>query len=83
MKETVFLAEINWPEFERRIAEGAVVFIPVGATEQHGRHMPLGVDAIIPAAISAEVARHCHGLVVPPIAYGNRSQPLENKKNRP
>jgi hypothetical protein len=39
MAETVFLADINWPEFERRIAEGAVVFIPLGAT---------GVDAIIP-----------------------------------
>jgi creatinine amidohydrolase len=75
MAETVFLADISWPQFERRIAEGAVIFIPVGATEQHGRHMPLGVDAIIPTSISAEVAKHCHGLVAPPIAYGNRSQP--------
>ncbi len=75
MGETVFLADINWPEFARRIAEDAVIFIPVGATEQHGRHMPLGVDAIIPTSICAEVARHCDGLVAPPIAYGNRSQP--------
>lgn len=75
MTDTVFLAELSWPEFAERIAAGAVVFIPVGATEQHGRHMPLGVDAIIPTSISAEVAKHCAGLVVPSIAYGNRSQP--------
>ncbi len=75
MADTVFLAELSWPEFARRIAAGAPVFIPFGATEQHGRHMPLGVDAIIPTWISAEVARHCGGLVAPPIAYGNRSQP--------
>ncbi|MGE0147021.1 MAG: creatininase [Parvibaculaceae bacterium] len=73
--ETVFLADVSWPEFARRIAAGAPVFIPVGATEQHGRHLPLGVDAIVPAWISAEVARQCGGLVAPPIAYGNRSQP--------
>lgn len=75
MADTVFLAEMSWPEFAERIAAGAVVFIPVGATEQHGRHMPLGVDAIIPTSISAEAAKHCGGMVVPPIAYGNRSQP--------
>lgn len=75
MTEKIFLAELSWPQFERRIAEGAPVFIPVGATEQHGRHMPLGVDAIIPNWISAEVAKQCGGLVAPPIAYGNRSQP--------
>jgi creatinine amidohydrolase len=75
MTDKIFLAELSWPQFERRIAEGAPVFIPVGATEQHGRHMPLGVDAIIPSWISAEVAKQCGGLVAPPIAYGNRSQP--------
>lgn len=75
MEGSVFIADISWPEFARRIAEGAAVFIPLGATEQHGRHMPLGVDAIIPTTISAEVASECGGLVAPPMAYGNRSQP--------
>lgn len=75
MTDKVFLSELSWPDFERRIADGAPVFIPVGATEQHGRHMPLGVDAIIPTWVSAEIAKDCGGLVAPPIAYGNRSQP--------
>ena len=75
MTESVFLADTSWPEFARRIEAGAPVFISVGATEQHGRHLPLGVDAIIPSWICSEVARQCGGLVAPAIAYGNRSQP--------
>src|SRR4029079_1670601 len=75
MTDRIFLAELSWPEFEQRIAEGAPVFIPVGATEQHGRHMPLGGDAIIPICVASEVAKHCGGLVAPPVVYGNRSQP--------
>lgn len=73
--ESVFLADLSWPDFARRMESGAPVFIPVGATEQHGRHLPLGVDAIIPSAICAEAARRCGGLVAPVLAYGNRSQP--------
>ena len=62
MSERVNIADISWPEFERRIAAGAVVFVPVGATEQHGRHLPLGVDAVIPSAICERLARFCGGL---------------------
>jgi creatinine amidohydrolase len=73
--ESVLMADLSWPAFGQRIADGAPVFIPVGATEQHGRHLPLGVDAIIPTAICAEAAKRCGGLVAPVLAYGNRSQP--------
>lgn len=75
MTERVLLSEVSWPEFASRIASGAPVFIPLGATEQHGRHLPLGVDAIIPTWICSEVAKSCGGMVAPPVAYGNRSQP--------
>ena len=75
MKDTVFLGELSWPEAEARIASGAPVFLPVGATEQHGRHMPLNVDVVIPTAIAERAARRVGGLVVPTIPYGNRSQP--------
>ena len=74
--ESVLMAGLSWPEFARRIEGGAPVFIPVGATEQHGWHLPLGVDAVIPGWICAEVAKECGGMVAPAIAYGNRSQPL-------
>ena len=73
--ESAFMADLSWPAFAQRMTDGAPVFIPVGATEQHGRHLPLGVDAIIPTAICAAAAKRCGGLVAPVLAYGNRSQP--------
>lgn len=75
MKNKHFLAELSWPEAEERIASGAPVFLPVGATEQHGRHLPLNVDVVLPTAIAERAARRVGGLVAPTLAYGNRSQP--------
>ena len=75
MNNTVVLGELAWPEAEKRIASGAPVFLPVGATEQHGRHMPLNVDVVIPTAIAERAARRVGGVVAPTIPYGNRSQP--------
>jgi creatinine amidohydrolase len=75
MKDRVFLAELSWPEARERIAAGAPVFLPLGATEQHGHHMAMNVDVVIPTAIAERVAAQVGGLVAPTIAYGNRSQP--------
>ncbi|MFW8641952.1 creatininase [Rhizobium beringeri] len=51
------------------------MFLPLGATEQHGHHMALNVDVVIPTAICERVARAVGGLVAPTVPYGNRSQP--------
>lgn len=42
----VLLAELDRVELGRRAAAGAVVVLPVGATEQHGPHLPAGVDSL-------------------------------------
>ena len=52
MNNTVFFGELAWPEAQKRIASGASVFLPVGATEQHRRHMSLNDDVVIPTAIA-------------------------------
>ena len=75
MVDGVFLAELSWPELESRTKAGAPVFLAVGATEQHGPHLPLGVDVVLPVAICERVAREIGGIVAPPIAYGYKSQP--------
>lgn len=75
MATSIFLAELPWPEAARRIAGGAPVFLPLGATEQHGHHMAMNVDIVIPTAIAERVAAAVGGLVAPGLAYGCRSQP--------
>lgn len=75
MTDTVYLAELAWPEFARRIDGGAPVFLPLGSTEQHGRHMAMNVDVVLPTTICERVAKRVGGLVAPAIPFGNRSQP--------
>src|SRR5262249_13949875 len=43
-----FLEKITWPEVEAVQAAGVdAVLLPIGSTEQHGRHMPLDTDCLI------------------------------------
>ena len=43
-----FLERMTWPEVEAVRDSGvAAVLIPIGSTEQHGRHMPLDTDCLI------------------------------------
>jgi creatinine amidohydrolase len=43
-----FLERMTWPEVEAVRERGvAAVLIPIGSTEQHGRHMPLDTDCLI------------------------------------
>ncbi len=75
MVDSVFIAELSWPEWEEKIAVGAIIFIPVGATEQHGPHLPLNVDVILPTVVCERVARAIGGLVAPTLQYGYKSMP--------
>lgn len=40
------LFEMSWPEAEEALKKTDIVVVPVGATEQHGTHLPLGSDTI-------------------------------------
>lgn len=53
----------------------AVVLIPVGAIEQHGAHMPLGVDALLSTKMAELTAESMDdALVGPSIEFGYKSQ---------
>lgn len=44
---TRFWDELTWPDFQELDRERTVAVLPVSATEQHGPHLPLSVDATI------------------------------------
>lgn len=50
------LAEMTWPEVAGLPRERSVFLLPVGATEAHGPHLPLGTDDLIAEAMAAEGA---------------------------
>ena len=67
------LAELTWPEAERRFGEVDVALFPVGAIEQHGPHLPLDTDAFDAEYLCQRVAEACQAprpLVLPLIPYG-------------
>jgi creatinine amidohydrolase len=73
MQNPHLMAEMTWSEFQARVDAGAVAFIPTGALEQHGPHLPLGVDHMLPTAIALDIARQVDGMVAPAIPYGYKS----------
>ena len=56
------IAQARWPECE----DVPVLLVPVGATEQHGPHLPLGTDTAIAATVAARSGRP----VAPALPYG-------------
>lgn len=50
MFEEVKMERMTWREFEAK--KDRVLILPVGATEQHGPHLPLCVDAVLCRASS-------------------------------
>jgi creatinine amidohydrolase len=69
-------AQLTWPEIRDAIDAGAGIIVPVGATEQHGHHLPLATDALLATALARAVAEAADMLVAPVVSYGYRSRPL-------
>lgn len=79
---SVFLEDLDADTYIQYVSQPAsTVIIPTGATEQHGPHMPLGVDAMLSTDIAAAVAEQVGALVAPVFAYGYKSQPRSGGGN--
>jgi mycofactocin precursor peptide peptidase len=66
------LAEITFPDAANR---RGVLVIPIGSTEQHGAHLPLGTDTMIAVALAERLRdEHPEVTVAPAIAYGSSGE---------
>lgn len=65
-----FLQELTTPELEAYLARGGkTALLPVGCTEMHGPHQPLGTDTFCAEAFALEIARLADGVVLPTVNY--------------
>jgi creatinine amidohydrolase len=71
-REPVRWEQLTWPEIGALVAERPheVALLPVGATEQHGPHLPAGTDTIIAKALSEAVSARTGAIVLPAVAVG-------------
>ncbi|MCP5196123.1 MAG: mycofactocin biosynthesis peptidyl-dipeptidase MftE [Gammaproteobacteria bacterium] len=65
------LAELTWPDVAQAVVSGVTtVILPLGATEQHGPHLPLGTDTCRAAALAERLAERLPALIAPVIPIG-------------
>ena len=64
------LAQLTIVEVAEQLERSPRVLVPVGSTEQHGSHAPLGTDAILATAVCDRVAPRVDALVAPAIPFG-------------
>jgi creatinine amidohydrolase len=78
----MLISEMTWVEYDQRMRrDRPIVIVPVGSVEQHGPHLPLSTDSIIPTEIARRVAERIDALVAPPLVYGYKSQPKSGGGN--
>lgn len=72
--KSLFIENITWKEY-KEASEKGILIIPIGATEQHSLHLPLGVDTIIATNFARHLAEKIGGYIAPVVAYGYKSNP--------
>jgi len=66
------LQEMNWTDVRDYVAKNDMVILPLGSTEQHGPHLPLGTDIMLATDISKLISART-GVVVAPVLLAGYS----------
>ena len=71
MTNDVWLHNMTWEEVQQSVNETkGTIILPVGSTEQHGPHLPVGTDTMVAIALAESAARQSGVLVAPPLWFG-------------
>ena len=69
-EEPLVLTDMTWPEVKAYLEKNDMVIIPLGSTEQHGPHLPLGTDAYEALDISKRISARTGVVVAPALTVG-------------
>lgn len=68
------LESLSWPEVEARAAQ-SILAVPLGSTEQHGPHLPIGTDSAVAVALVERLAAaRTEVIIAPPLPYGSAGE---------
>jgi creatinine amidohydrolase len=68
--------DMTWPELRDAADAGLPALLSIGSTEQHGPHLPLATDSILPVGVAVQAAQQVPMVIAPAIRYGARSRAL-------
>ena len=69
------LKELPPEEVARCLARRPALIVPVGSTEQHGAHLPLGIDTILVECLADDLSARFGVLRAPAVEYGANRDP--------
>ncbi len=83
MEKDYLLANLTWPEVEKRLKECDIAIVPIGSTEQHGPALPVSTDHYIATQFAyraAEIVWDTNKVVVTPtVTFGFSPHHMEFK----
>ncbi len=70
------LEHMTWEEVRDAAAADVPAVLSIGSIEQHGPHLPLATDSLLPAAVVAKAAERTRLVHAPVVRFGARSRAL-------
>ncbi|MFD2256547.1 creatininase family protein [Luteolibacter algae] len=68
--DAVIIENFAWPEIEKlRDENGGLLMLPMGATEQHGPHLPVGMDTLLVEKVCAAASGRTGAPVMSALRY--------------
>ena len=64
------LEHSSWLQVQRYFTQHDLVLLPIGSTENHGSHMALGTDLLVPDYIAGELDKQLEILITPVMPFG-------------
>ena len=64
------LENLTWVDVQDYLQQDDRLIMVTGSTEQHGRHLIFGTDALVPYTIAQRVSEETGVLLAPPLNYG-------------
>jgi len=61
--------EMSSASFAEAVRKDPIVFLPMGAMEAHGPHLPLGTDTFQPEFVVKAVSENVGGIVAPCVLW--------------
>ena len=74
MSRQISMSKMTWQQYAQKTDK--ILVLPVGSTEQHGPHLPLGVDTLLATRFCELLCEKIDGVCAPAIGYGYKSKPM-------
>ena len=81
MNRDVRIFNLTWVEVKEWLEETDIILVPMGSCEQHGPHLPFGVDTFAGEYVALKAAEKARVPVEPTVNYGY--SPFHMRTNEP